>query len=101
VCGSIIPSCGSAHGPRKLWLRAASDGHLMCAQVRHSRVTAVWDDEPVPAVPAPRDQTAARSGQNGQHTTQAHVRASSLASMHAKQSAPDVQSTQGSKVHVP
>ena len=25
--------------------------------MRHSRVTAVWDDEPVPAMPLPPDQT--------------------------------------------
>ena len=40
-------------------------------QVRHSRVTAVWDDEPVPAVPSPLDHTPAVPAQPALHTSQA------------------------------
>jgi len=69
-------SCGHAYGTQRLWLRDGCNVHHMSSQVRHSRVTAVWDDEPVPAVPAPRDHTPALQGQTGQHTTQARLTAS-------------------------
>ena len=71
----VVPfaSCRSASRPQMLRLRNGFDGHHVSSQVRHSRVTAVWDDEPVPAVPAPRDQTPALPGHTGQHTTQASL----------------------------
>ena len=63
--------------------------------MRHSRVTAVWDDEPVPAVPAPPDQTPARPGHTVQPTTQARVHRTPLRMKSWIQAAPSVESMQG------
>ena len=74
ACVAELPQLPAEYANRYLSMLLGSAVKRMGPQVRHSRVTAVWDDEPVPAVPSPMDQTPAPPPRPTQHATQARQR---------------------------